>query len=66
MLTHIAWCAGAVLFKQKLSQIATLYRDAKGSFEAKVNTSATFGTCKNMLTRLRSVLQRNMDMNMDC
>lgn len=28
--------AGAVLFKQKLSQIATMYKDAKGGFEAKV------------------------------
>lgn len=29
-------CAGAVAFKQKLSQIATMYQDAKGGFEPKV------------------------------
>lgn len=28
--------AGAVVFKQKLSQIATMYQDAKGGFEPKV------------------------------
>jgi hypothetical protein len=46
---------GAVIFKQQLSQIATVYKDAKGGFEPKVSTTrmlpyqlaadtATYGT----------------------
>lgn len=31
--------AGAVSFKQKLSQIATLYRDPKDGFESKVSVN---------------------------
>lgn len=36
LLTWFDPLAGAVVFKQKLSQIATMYQDAKGGYEPKV------------------------------
>jgi hypothetical protein len=37
--------AGAVVFKQKLSQIATMYQDAKGGFESKVRWMCWSQSC---------------------
>lgn len=47
-LTHLARVhAGAVVFKQKLSQIATMYKDPKEGFEPKASSSGQRCTHKD-------------------